>query len=68
MWVYYSDTSLMRNSTPFQDHHKALGIVLLQGPRRKRFLMSEVPLYTGAYDLRGDTHDPTATTGVQGSL
>ena len=27
------------------DHHRALGIGLLQGPRGKRFIMSEVPLY-----------------------
>jgi len=29
---------------PPQDHLRALGIVLLYGPRRKQFLMSEVPL------------------------
>ena len=40
----YWDTSLIRNSPPPQDHYRALGIVLLQGPRGARFLMSEVPL------------------------
>jgi hypothetical protein len=29
---------------PPQDHHTALGIVLLQGPTGEDFLMSEVPL------------------------
>ena len=28
-----------------QDHRRALGIGLLQGPRRRKFLMSEVLLY-----------------------
>jgi len=28
-----------------EDHHRALGIVLLYGPRGKQLLMSEVPLY-----------------------
>ena len=31
-------------ATP-QDQYRALGIGLLQGPRRRQFLMSEVPLY-----------------------
>ena len=30
---------------PPQDHHRALGMVLQQGPRGWRFLMSEVPLH-----------------------
>ena len=30
---------------PPYDHRRVLGIVLLYGPRRKQFLMSEVPLY-----------------------
>ena len=38
-------TSLVRNSPPPQDRHRALGIVLLYGPRGALFLMSEVPLY-----------------------
>ena len=29
---------------PHQDYHGALCIVLLYGPKRARFLMSEVPL------------------------
>ena len=41
----YRVTSPIRNSSPPSDHHRALGIVLLQGPRGALFLMSEVPLY-----------------------
>jgi len=41
---YLADKKL---PTP-QDHHRSLGIVLLYGPRRKQFLMSEVPLYSRA--------------------
>ena len=37
-------TSLIRNTPPPQGHYIALGKVLLQGPRRWSFLMSEVPL------------------------
>ena len=33
---------------PPGDHDRALGIVLLQGPRGALFLMSEVPLYPEA--------------------
>ena len=40
----YRGTSLIRNSTPPWGHHRALGIVLLYGPRGALFLMSEVPL------------------------
>ena len=29
---------------PLEDHHRALGTVLRQGPKRRLFLMSEVPL------------------------
>jgi len=36
-----------KTPTP-QDQHRALGIVLLQGPRRGVFLMSEVPQYTAS--------------------
>ena len=28
-----------------EDHHRTLGIALLQGPRRVQFLMSKVPMY-----------------------
>ena len=42
--VQYRGTSLVRNRTPPKGPHRALGIVLLQGPRGRRFLMSEVPL------------------------
>ena len=41
----YRGTSLLRNSPPPKGFHMALGIVLLQGPKRRRFLESEVPLY-----------------------
>ena len=40
----YRGTSLIRNTPPPLDHHGTLGIVLLYGPRREAFLMSEVPL------------------------
>ena len=40
----YRDTSQIRNSAPPWDHHRALDIVLLQGPRGSLFLMSEGPL------------------------
>ena len=35
-------TSLIRNSAPSQDHHRALGISLLKGPRRALFLRHKV--------------------------
>ena len=41
----YRGISLIRNRPPPRDHHMTLGIVLLKGPRRGVFLMSEVPLY-----------------------
>ena len=41
---HYRGTSLMRKRPPPQDQHRALGMVLLQGPRCALFLMSEVPL------------------------
>ena len=34
-------------SPPRKDHCRALGIGLLQGPGRRQFLMSEVPLCEG---------------------
>ena len=40
----YRGTSLIRNTCPPLDHHRALGIGLLQGPREGLFLKSEVPL------------------------
>jgi len=40
----YRGTSLIRNRLPSQDHHRALGIVLLQGARGALLLMGEVPL------------------------
>ena len=43
--VPYRGTSLIRNLHPPQDHHRGLGIFLLQGPTGRRFLMSEVPVY-----------------------
>ena len=36
---------LAGNSPPPQDHDRALGIVLLYGPRGVLFLMSKVPLF-----------------------
>ena len=41
----YRGTSLMRNRRRPQDHHRAIDMGLLWGPRRKRFFMREVPLY-----------------------
>ena len=38
------DTSLIKNSTPPLDQHRAPGIVLVQSPRGALFLMSEAPL------------------------
>ena len=40
----YRGTSLIRKRPPPLDPHRALGMVLLWGPRRRWFLMSEVPL------------------------
>ena len=37
---YFAD----KKQPPLQAHHSTLGKVLLQGPRRGVFLMSEVPL------------------------
>ena len=45
--VQYRGTSLIRNSFPPLDHHKALGTVLLKGTGGALFPMSEVPLYVG---------------------
>ena len=40
---------------PPQDYHRALGIVLLYGPKGTRFLMSEVPWAGGGDQASGDT-------------
>ena len=42
--LQYGSTSLTRKRQPPQDLRRALGIGLLQGPRERRFLTSEVPL------------------------
>ena len=42
--LLYSVTSLIRNGSAPWDHHMTLGIGPLKDPRRKRFLVSEVPL------------------------
>jgi hypothetical protein len=39
-----------KQQTPLQDHQKARGKVLLQGPREALFLISEVPLQS---DVQG---------------
>ena len=39
-------TSLVRNSSLPYEHHRTPGIVLLWGPKRGVFLMSEVPLHS----------------------
>jgi len=41
----YWGTSHIRNSPPPWDHHRALCIARLQGPRSALVLMSEVPMY-----------------------
>ena len=43
--VMYRGTSPIRNRAPPSDHPRPLGIVILQGPRKALFLMSEVPLH-----------------------
>ena len=43
--IAYRGTSRIRNSLPSQDHHRALGLVLLKSPRGALSLMSEVPLH-----------------------
>ena len=42
MWRYRG-TSLIRNCPPPLGHRRALGIVLLYGPRRRQVLMGEAP-------------------------
>ena len=59
--VRYRGTSLMRTPPPSQDRRRALGIGLLYGPRERRFLMSEVPLYAN------DRRLSLADCGYQGS-
>ena len=41
----YRGTSLIGNSPPSQDNHRALDMSLLQGPREGLFLIIEVLLY-----------------------
>ena len=43
----YRGTLLIRKTHPPQDHHKSLGIGLLQGNTGGGVLMSEVPLLVG---------------------
>ena len=46
LWnLMHRGTSFIRNSPPPWDHHRTLGIVLLQGPGRGVFRRSQVPLY-----------------------
>ena len=40
----YRGTSFIKKSPPPWDHLRTLGIVLMQGLRRRQFLMSEVTL------------------------
>ena len=39
------DLASKKRPPPPEDHRRALGKGLLHGPRRRRLLMSEVPLY-----------------------
>ena len=57
----YRGTSLIGNCPPTSEHRKALGIVLLQGPRRRQFLESEVPLYV--WPGTGYTSKPPGLSG-----
>jgi len=43
-WKYRGTSFIRKRPTPW-DHHRALGVGLLQGPKGRRFLVSEVPLY-----------------------
>jgi hypothetical protein len=43
-FVTMRGASLIGDSLPPEDHHSALSIVLRQGPRGVRFIISEVPL------------------------
>ena len=45
----YRGTSFIRKCPPPQDHHRSLGIVLLQRPKGARILVSEVSLYMQGY-------------------
>ena len=40
----YGGTSLIRNNPHLEDHHRALGIFLLKGPRGALFLLRELLL------------------------
>ena len=40
----FMGASLIRNCPPPQDHRRTPDIGLLQGPRRRQILMSEVPM------------------------
>ena len=44
--------SLSQESPPPQYDHRALGIDILKGPRRKCFLTSGIPLYRGTSLIR----------------
>ena len=54
--------SLTRNCPSLQGHHLALGIILLYGPRRARFLMSEVPLCQPPAPIPRSLHPALAIT------
>ena len=52
----YRGTSLIGKRPSPQDHHRAIGIVLLQVPRARSFLVSEVPLYIKGAQHEGDLY------------
>ena len=57
-------TSLMKKRPPPQDPCRALGMVLHQGPKRRRFLVSEVPLHFPWPFRDGAKWSVNAFTGV----
>ena len=64
----YRGTSLIRNSPPPPDHHRALGIVLLYGPRWVRSFISDVPLYAGTLKILKNLKDLHWRAGSSKSL
>ena len=65
--IWYRGTSLIRKRAPSQDFLRAPGIGLLKGPRRGRFFMSEVPLYTSCLFLGDLTGIFSENSGNKGT-
>ena len=58
----YRGTSLIRKRPPPEDFHRDPGIVLLQGPKGVRFLVSEVTLYPHYFG--GGAHQERTSIGT----